>query len=287
MLRDEYAPLGKSLLHHGPLNQRAYLVRLAEEDAERMPGWMRQLAQARGYTKLLARVPRRLAPPFLEAGFEVEAVLPLYYAEGEDCLYLARYLSKERRQSPEARQVAEVLEHALSAPGREPGATALPEGCELAELGQTDAPSLAALYGVVFSAYPFPVQDADYLRHCMAHGYRYCGILAKGRLAAAACAEPDPASVAVEFSDFATLPEFRQKGLAGVLIRHLESRIPAEQFTTLFTICRATSWGMNRAFASQGFQHVGTLWNNTHFNGGLEDMNIWVKPLAAAPGNLG
>lgn len=282
MLRDEYAPLGKSLLHHGPLNQRAYLVRLADEDAERMPAWMRQLAQARGYTKLLARVPRRLAAPFLETGFEVEAVLPLYYTGGEECLYLARYLDKGRRHSPQAQQVAEVLENALATAAPAPVAASLPVGFDLAELEKADASALAALYGVVFTAYPFPVLDADYLQHCMAEGYRYCGIRAKGRLAAAACAEPDPASVAVELSDFATLPEYRRQGLAGALIRHLESRIPAEQFATLFTICRATSWGMNRAFAAHGFQHVGTLWNNTHFNGGLEDMNIWVKPLASA-----
>jgi len=274
---DTYETINSSLLHHGPLNRRAYLVQLAPEDAEGMPRSLHRLARERGYTKLLARVPRTCRKPFAEAGFEVEARLPRYYQGREDCLYMARYLDPQRRQPRNPQRVEDVLAHANEA--EETGSCG---AAEVQPLGPEAATELAALYRAVFQAYPFPVFSPEYLKKCMDSGYRYCGVYKQGRLAAAACAEPDAPARAAELTDFATLPDFRRQGFAGALLQSMLQQARASGESTLFTICRAGSWGMNRAFAASGFLHAGTLWNNTHFDGRLEDMNIWTLHLQPA-----
>jgi putative beta-lysine N-acetyltransferase len=80
-------------------------------------------------------------------------------------------------------------------------------------------------------------------------------------------------------TDFATLPEARGKGLAGVLLSEMEKNMQRERIATAYTIARARSFGMNVVFARAGYTFAGTLVNNTNIAGGLESMNVWYKQL--------
>jgi putative beta-lysine N-acetyltransferase len=145
----------------------------------------------------------------------------------------------------------------------------------------SDAEALASLYGEVFASYPFPIHDQRFVRESMADGTTYLLIReeATGRVVAAASAEPSCHPRTCEMTDFATVPEKRGLGLAGVLLYELERHATADGMRTAYTIARATSVGMNRVFARQGYTHAGTLVNNTNIAGRIESMHVWYRAL--------
>jgi putative beta-lysine N-acetyltransferase len=282
MRTDRFTTLGGSLVHHGPLSRRAYVVRLAPEDAGAMPGRLEALAAEHGYTKLLAKAPAEQAGPFLDAGFRVEAELPFFFRGRTHGQYLARYRDRSRSLPRRGADVGRVLELARTkalepAPCTGPAAAVEP-------LGESDAPALAALFASCFSSYPFPVHDPDYLRATMRGHSRYYGVRDGAGLAAAASAEVDRDAQAAEATDFATAAARRGRGLAGTLLRALEDDLLGRGVRTLFSLARAASPGMNAALARAGYAYTGTLTNNTHFNGALESMNCWIKHAALPAG---
>ena len=103
----------------------------------------------------------------------------------------------------------------------------------------------------------------------------------RGRLTALASAEMDCSAGNVEMTDFATLAECRGKGLASILLAHMEKEMAKAGIDTAYTIARAHATGMNIVFARQGYAFAGTLPNNTQIKGDLESMNVWYKHLKA------
>ena len=146
-------------------------------------------------------------------------------------------------------------------------------------LSEGHAEELAALYAEVFESYPFAIHDPAYLREAMAEGTAFFGIRSGGRLVAAASAEIDARWRCAEITDFATLPACRGRGAASRLLAHMERAVRRMDIRTAYTIARAASYGMNAVFAKNGYDHGGTLTNNTHIGGGLETMNVWYKDL--------
>jgi putative beta-lysine N-acetyltransferase len=138
---------------------------------------------------------------------------------------------------------------------------------------------MAAVYARVFESYPFPIHDPAYLLETMDNDVRYQGVFQDDRLIALASAEIDVRGGNAEMTDFATLPDARGQGLAGLLLCGLESMLAEAGIATAYTIARATSFGMNITFAKNGYEYAGTLVNNTHIAGGLESMNVWYKRL--------
>ncbi|MBS3780859.1 MAG: GNAT family N-acetyltransferase, partial [Desulfovermiculus sp.] len=129
------------------------------------------------------------------------------------------------------------------------------------------------------SAYPFPLQDLDYLQECMQTNVCFFGLEMKGQIAALASSEMDEAAGHVEMTDFITLPGFRGQGLATLILQAMEQEMRMRGFWTAFSIARAGSSGINSVFARQGYAYRGRLVQNTNFNGMLEDMNVWSKRL--------
>jgi len=103
-----------------------------------------------------------------------------------------------------------------------------------------------------------------------------------GALAALSSAEMDIQGSNVEMTDFATLPEYRGRGLAQFLLQEMEGAMTHKGMRTAYTIARAVSPGMNITFSRRGYQYGGTLVNNTQISGSIESMNIWYKSLRVA-----
>ena len=96
-----------------------------------------------------------------------------------------------------------------------------------------------------------------------------------GSLVAAASAETSLEHRNAEMTDFATLPSQRGLGLAQHLLAALEHDMADRGIRSLYTIARARSAGMNRVFYNRGYELTGTLVNNCHIAGQLEDMHVW------------
>lgn len=266
--------VGNSLVQHGPLNKRAYLMHLDPRDKADIVPRLERLAQERGYSKIFAKVAESMAPRFTRSGFSAEAFVPGMYKGREGGVFLGRYFADWRKRPKNPRILAKVLETARAkAAGHAP--PNLPNGAAVVRMRPDQAGEMAALYAKVFDSYPFPVFDPDFLRRTMAENVRYYAVLAGDRPVALASAEMDPAQAAAEMTDFATLPEYRGRKLAGALLEHMGREMRQAGLSTLYTIARAESFGMNITFARAGYAYGGTLPNNTHIGGGLESMHVW------------
>jgi putative beta-lysine N-acetyltransferase len=277
---DSVVTLGSSLVQHGPGSGRVYLMKLAEPDLPGILDEMEALALWRGYTKIFAKVPAGAARAFTARGYEVEATVPGFYNGAEAGVFLGRYFDEARRRPADPEALQAVLREALEkGQARATRAGPLPDHLELVELGPEAAGDMARLYAATFRAYPFPIHDPGYIRETMAAHVRYFGVVEGGRLAALSSAEVDKAAANAELTDFATRPEHRGAGLAGVLLAHMERVLAAAGVVTGYSIARAETPGVNIVFARAGYAHAGALPNNTRIGEGLETMNVWYKAL--------
>ncbi|MFO7802382.1 MAG: putative beta-lysine N-acetyltransferase [Desulfovermiculus sp.] len=290
---DLITTVGHSVIQFGPLNDRVYLMKLASPDLPRIVHYLESLAQRHCLTKICAKVPQPCRALFEDRGFVQEANIPGLFDGRQDGLYLAKFLDHRRSFSdtkcphpPEEHNCQKLIspEHHEGHLGQQ---TEHPQhisrsqdlGVTVRRMGVKDCPSIAGIFARNFSAYPFPLYDLDYLQECMQTNVCFFGAEIKGQIAALASSEMDEAAGHVEMTDFITLPVYRGHGLATMLLKAMEQAMQNRGLQTAFSIARAGSLGMNTVFARYGYTYCGRLVQNTCFNGGLEDMNVWSKGL--------
>jgi len=269
-----------ALVQHGPKGGRAYLMKLGDADPAATAEDLLALARESGYGKVFAKVPESKAAPFVERGYECEAVVPGFYGGREAAHFLGAYLEEDRRRIVDEAIVRTTLEQARERAVAEPMPTRIPPGFFVAPCRPYDCREMSELYRAVFPSYPFPIGDPEYLAQTMSTHVQYFGVRSGGRLAALASAECDLDNLVVEMTDFATLPPFRGLGLASHLLWQMEEAMSRQGFLTAYTIARAASPGMNLTFARRGFRFAGMLPGNTPISGRIETMNVWWKPMA-------
>jgi putative beta-lysine N-acetyltransferase len=279
---DVIARLGDSVIQHGPDSDRVYLMKLADTDGGAAAGALEAKARREGYGKVFAKVPERFREAFESAGYVVEATIPGYFRGEEDGHFMALYLDPDRRSDPRRETVDEVLQAARARTPKEKTPACAGEGYELRACTPDDAQEMAGVYREVFETYPFPIHDPDYIRQTMSESFVYFGVWSEEGLIALSSSEMDEEALAVEMTDFATLPPARGQGCGRALLDAMEAQMRRRGLVTAFTIARAVSAGMNIVFADLGYAYGGTLVNNTNISGSLESMNVWYKPLAGA-----
>ncbi len=281
MNRDTLAEIGSSVLQHGPDSDRIYLMHYCRKDHQALLAWIEETQKAQGYSKHFLKVPASSAPAFLARGYQTEAVIPGFYRGSEDAHLLTRYFSPQRQElSPADRDSLTALFSPVPPADTAAPAPDVPEGLVLRPADPEDAPALAELYGRVFQSYPFPINDAAYIRKSMEEDVTY-HILTdkKGETLAAASAEGEEENLNAEMTDFAVDPAWRGRKLAYCLLLSLEQDIRSRGYRTAYTIARLAEPGMNRTFQKAAYRFGGTLRNNTQIAGRLESMNVWFKPL--------
>ncbi len=269
---------GKTHIQHGPLNDRVYLMKLDTVDLPDIADHMEELGRNEGYSKLFARVPAFAAEAFTERGFIREARAHGLYRGERSGMFMGKYLDAARAEPEDRKAISNVLAIAGDKTAIDPDEV---DTAAVVALGTGHAQALAQLYSSVFESYPFPVHDPDFLIRAMQSNVRFFGIFRKDQLVAASSAELDADWRCAEMTDFATLPEYRNRKAALRLLTAMEAAIAEQGYLSAYTIARAASTAMNCVFARAGYTFGGTLINNTNISGGLESMNVWSKPLAA------
>ncbi|MCK9278787.1 MAG: putative beta-lysine N-acetyltransferase [Methanoculleus sp.] len=277
MTTDTIATIGHTLVQHGQLSDRIYVMHLSPADLPGILDDLDGLAQREDYSKIFAKVPASALSLFIARGYIVEARVPRFFRGREDGCFAAKFFDVERRR--EKADSAAVL-GAVRAKGGERRPVALPPGWTYSMATEDDVDDLAALYREIFATYPFPIGDPGYLRETMAGDYRYFIVrAADGRIAAASSAEIYRQDENVEMTDFAVHPDFRGRNLSALLLSRMEEEMRAAGMKTAFTIARALSYSINITFARAGYAWAGTLVNNTNICGGFESMNVWYRAL--------
>jgi len=216
---------------------------------------------------------------FTGAGMKLEAAIPGYYMGKETALVFALYLSNHR-QTPSHARGKELVEQLVSKFKDGTVKRIIPDGITFKWGEKEHCPAMARLYRKVFTTYPFPVFDPDYLKSTIAQDSTYYITAWHNReLIAASSAEINRPQRNAEMTDFATLPQWRGYGLASFLLEQMETRLKTERFRCLYTIARTSSTGMNSVFANAGYGYHGVLIKNCNIGVGFEDMNVWAKLL--------
>ncbi|SHE81135.1 putative beta-lysine N-acetyltransferase [Alkalibacter saccharofermentans] len=272
---DKVEFLGHSLIQHGKDNDRIYLMKYDYRDETKIIDSLKDLADKYSYSKIFAKVPLNKESIFLTAGYTREAKIPNYKSGEEDYVFLGKYMDHARGLINDSALLDDVLATARSKAKVDP--PPLEDGHVIKKLTKEDAPEMAGLYKRVFKTYPFPIHDADYLIKTMEENIHYYGIFQGKKLVALSSSETDPEYKNCEMTDFATLPNYRGKKFALVLLFEMEKSMKALGFKTLYTIARAKSHGMNATFAKAGYAFGGMLINNTNISGDIESMNVWYK----------
>ena len=275
---DVIKKINHSLVQHGSVNKRIYVMKLAERDVPSILPSLEQLARDKGYEKIFVKTPGRHHDVFAQAGYEQEASIPHYFKDREDALFMAKYLSAARSRVKNRQDIIEVL--ALAHACETDRSRHSPDHLFRVEKCQPeDALEMSQVFKDVFETYPFPIFDPQYLIDSVNRHATYFCIRKDNRIVALSAAEIDPVNQAAEMTDFATLSEYRRQGMAGCLLKAMDAEMKQQGMQTAFTIARSLSVGMNITFVKNGYRFGGTLGNNTHIAGRIESMNIWYKRL--------
>ncbi len=237
---------------------------------------LHRLARRHGYGKICAKVQATARGLFEANGYRIEARVPNLFAPDLDGFFMARFVRPERGREGHPEAVARALALldtvAPASPRRSPPR-------DMTRCHPTDAPAMNALYRRVFASYPFPVYDPAYLAATMAQGVVYFGVRRQGCFVAVASAEIDHCHRSAEMTDFAVLPGWRGRQLAGRLLSAMEAELARQGLSTVFSIARLRAPAMSVVFKQAGYTLCGCMVNNTQIGGTIETMAVWSKGL--------
>ncbi|MEQ8687589.1 MAG: putative beta-lysine N-acetyltransferase [Imperialibacter sp.] len=222
--------------------------------------------------KIIVKAREEELPVFLSNGYSKEALIKGYF-QGVDMHFLAKYQKPTRGSNPGHYQEEQMIESILSQP-----VIARKTDTQIVSVATVeDADGLAQLYAAIFNVYPTPVNESAYILKTMQDGTKYVVIREQNKIVSAASAEINAQYGNAELTDCGTLPEARGKGHIKKLLSKLEEVLAVDNIQCLYTIARAESYAMNKAFYQLGYCYGGTLINNCYIFSGLEDMNVWHK----------
>jgi len=270
---------GNTLVQHGRINNRVYVMKLAPADTHDIIRYAEELTDKEGYTKIFVKVPESSVEIFASAGYITEATVPFFFRGKDPAVFMAKYTDPVRKEVPNPSLIADVLSAAFGYAGERSPHGLLPEGFSVRHAHSGDAEEIAALYRSVFKTYPFPIFEPGFIRESLKGQTRYYIIRKSHQLAAVASCEIDAENLNAEVTDFATSPPFQGRGFAGILLHTMEADLIKEEILLAYTIARAISRPVNVVFAGAGYQYAGLLPNNTNICGSMESMNVWYKKL--------
>ncbi|EHQ35242.1 putative beta-lysine N-acetyltransferase [Methanoplanus limicola] len=279
MSPDSLTEIGNSLIQHGNLNSRIYIMKMGEDDPSNLISETEKLASENGYGKIFGKIPEVKAGYFRDAGYTEEAFVPEFFRGRENAVFLSRFLSDERKISKTWEKEDEILRKCLERRSKKRENKALPEGLTVKVAGEEDILSLCRHFAAVFETYPFPVDDPDFIRKSIDEGTVYLIVKRGDEIIAASSAEADYDYKNAEMTDFAVSPAARGMGIAGYLLREMEKIMKERGIILFYTIARSLEAPMNYTFAGAGYSYAGRLLNNTNICGSFESMNVWYKKI--------
>ena len=274
-MQDELFNIGNTVIQHGKLNDRVYLMKLDINSTPHIVNRLEKLSCERGYSKVFAKVPEGSIDKFINEGYVKEAYIPKFYNYKTGCAFLCKYQNTRRRKIDNQKRIDEVINTAVKKAGDKEIHDEMPY--KVKKMKKSDTEKMSKIYSRVFKTYPFPISNPEYIKKTMDEGVVYFGAYQNEVLVGLSSAETHIKEGNAEMTDFAVLPEYRGANIALNLLRSMEKELNKLGIQTAYTIARAVSFGMNITFAKNGYNYVGTLFNNTNISGSIESMNVWYK----------
>lgn len=260
-----------------PYNRRLKLVGWSADDVALVS--MRDVRscspEAASATKAIVYARRAQKTPFETLGFNYEAVIYGYFADGANAhLYSCFFDARRGRLDPKER-AHETVRRART---KSPFANSLRVSSRSAQ--PEDARAISTFLQGAFQDYPTPI-DAESLGRAIDEEstiFRLC--TDEGRIVACASAEIDHENQCAEISDCATDPDYRGRGIVSQLISEVEYEAGASHgIRDFYSLARAGEVGMNCAVAKCGYHYTGRLVNNCRMPNGWESIHVWCRCL--------
>ncbi|WP_319478807.1 putative beta-lysine N-acetyltransferase [uncultured Draconibacterium sp.] len=277
-MQDKIEKIGnESIIQHGQLNDRVYLMKLGSTDnPSEILEEINTLARENKYSKIVCKIPVHAAPVFLSNGFLAEAQIPSFYNDSIAAFFVSKFLNSDRLLDIETEKLNNLSQMLKKQDSITPNGHNHSD-VKVRKLEKEDYEQITDIYREVFVTYPFPIYNPGYVLKTFQDGTQYFGAESNGKLVALASAEVDEEGKNAEMTDFATLPDQRGKNLSVLLLNALEKSMKEQGITTLYTMARLNSIGMTKTFLKMDYCYSGTLIKNTHIAGKIESLNILYK----------
>ena len=279
MMEDKIEKFGNSLLQHGKINNRVYLMKLDIKDTNEIIPEIDRLVNKNSYAKIFAKIPATTLPVFTGNKYVIEGFIPRFYNNKTDCFFVSKFLDESRKTIPEdeLKSFGDLVTSTTRS-NRLKYKHSLQYKLERLEL--KDANAIAEVFEKVFKTYPFPIHDPKYILKTMTRdNTRYFGIKAGKKLIGVSSAEINILNKNAEMTDFAVLAEYRGQNLAFRLLTIMELEMKLINIKNVYTIARLKEPGICKTFLKSGYKFSGTLLNNTNISGNIESMNLFYKHL--------
>ena len=208
-------------------------------------------------------------------GFRVEGELPGFYSGNDAAFVLGAYPDPARGRIGWPEDVAAVRQLLAAQTPHPPRRNR----ASTRRATTADAEAIAGLLGRTFAEYPTPSDDPDYVAEAIRDGVPFRLIEVDGQAVACASADLVRSARTAELTDCATDPNHRGNGFMQAILLDLMDDLRDLDYPTAFTLARARIPGMNLAFQRLGFNYCGTMVQSCRIGDGIEDMNIWSRPL--------
>ena len=267
-----------AMVHHGKTHNRLYLMQNEQDNWDSLIPLMKDLAHEKNYGKILGRIPEEAMDIFQSKGYQVEAKIPGLYNGETTGYFIADYLSEERgycnEQERKTIQSVKAIAQAAKSPEEDPYFS-LPENLEVRKLDKNDLFALVHLHEKAFKSYPFPIHKAEYILELVEQDHEFYGLFNQKELLVSAILKIHAKESNIEIIDFATHPNFMGQNLSYYLVQEIKKNFDEMDYKTMYSMVRATSYGLNITFSKHDFVFGGTLLNNTLIRDTIESMNVW------------
>ena len=279
-MHDKIEIIGKgTLIQHGSHNNRIYLMKLDERDAQIILEKLSELDHKNEYTKIFCKIHKWIAPIFLSDEYILEASIPGFYNNIQDVFFVSKFIDSARLRKVDKVQFEKLSLLLEGESKNHKKLTKLKSDYKIRRLDNSNVEQITEIYREVFISYPFPIHDPGYILQTMNENVQYYGAEKDGRLAAIASSEIDLKGLNAEMTDFATSKEYLGNNLSALLLEKMEKEMKKQGIKTLYTIARLNSIPMNKTFLKFDYNYSGTLINNTNIAGNIESMNVYYKHL--------
>lgn len=225
--------------------------------------------------KIICNCDSKFVEIFTEAGFELEGKIDGYF-KGKDAFCMSYFISSDRKNCSNFSKKELLVKQCLS---RKNTFIHRSDNSKysIRNANENDIEEMVKLFSKVFSTYPSPVYDEEFLKETMNKKVLYKVAVYNEKIIAIASADMDKENLNAEITDCATYPDYRGKGVLANIIYSLELDLKKRGFITLYSLSRAINPSINFVLSKHNYKFTGRLINNCNICGTFEDMNIWVK----------
>ncbi len=243
-------------------------------DGAKLGQALRSLAEDAGRGRIITFVQPDVAAGLRSVGYTADGRMPGFYGGDVDCVVMGMATDPERNQLANRIEVARVDELL-----RNPPAERVHPPVDTRRATTADSVAIAELMDATFAEYPTPSSDPAYVNDQIEQGTPFRVVESDDEIIACASADLVRQAQSAELTDCATRPDHRGRGYMQFILNDLMSDVRELGYPTVFTLARARIPGVNLAFQRLGFSLRGRMKQSCRIGDGIEDMNIWSRPI--------